>query len=174
MTGHTIVDGGLLSNFPLELFVSSDPQVIEVMGPKGSDRVLGMLIDESLPVSGAERVGKPEPEFGLGELHTVQRISNLLNTSLQAHDKMVIEAFENLVVHLPAKGYGTTEFDMTDERRALLVTAGRDAMQAYLDRQPAAPEAVSFGLMASEAADPARRAVDKLALKRLGKQRQAQ
>jgi NTE family protein len=172
MTGHTIVDGGLLSNFPLELFVSSDPQVIDVMGPKGSDRVLGMLIDESLPVSGADQVSKPE--FGLGELHTVQRISNLLNTSLQAHDKMVIEAFENLVVHLPAKGYGTTEFDMTDERRALLVKAGYEAMQAYLDKQPAAPEAVSFGLMPGEAADPARRAADKLALKRLGKQRQAQ
>ena len=52
----------------------------------------------------------------------------------QAHDKMVVEEFEDLVVRLPAKGYGTTEFDMTDERRQALVAAGQNAMAAYLDR----------------------------------------
>jgi hypothetical protein len=31
-----------------------------------------------------------------------------------AHDKMVIEEFADLVVKLPAGGYGTTEFDMSD------------------------------------------------------------
>ena len=38
-----------------------------------------------------------------------------------AHDKMVIEEFEHLVVRLPAAGYGTTEFDMSDERRKALL-----------------------------------------------------
>jgi len=93
MAGHTIVDGGLLSNFPLELFVSDDAEVTRVMGPKGNDPVLGLMIDETLPVSGAETAAKQAPKFSLGELRTVQRLSNLMNTSLSARDKMVIDAF---------------------------------------------------------------------------------
>ncbi len=167
IAGHAIVDGGLLSNFPLELFVSNDPEVIDVMGPKGGDHALGMLIDETLPVRGAELMSTTAPEFSLGELPAIQRISNLVNTTLSARDKMVIEAFENLVIRLPAKGYGTTEFNMPDERRALLVQAGYDAMQAYFARQPAAPEAVSFGLMASAESEQAQRVADKVAVRML-------
>ena len=50
MEGHTIVDGGLLSNFPIELFISDLKTVTDVMGDKTSGQVLGMLIDETLPV----------------------------------------------------------------------------------------------------------------------------
>lgn len=167
MAGHTIVDGGLLSNFPLELFVSDDAEVTRVMGPKGNDPVLGLMIDETLPVRGAETAAKQAPKFSLGELRTVQRLSNLMNTSLSARDKMVIDAFENLVVRLPAKGYGTTEFDMTDERRALLVKAGRETMQTYFESTAVPAAAVSFGVMENEGAERARRAASKLALKRL-------
>jgi NTE family protein len=167
IAGHAIVDGGLLSNFPLELFVSNDPEVIDVMGPKDGDHALGMLIDETLPVRGAELMSTTAPEFSLGELPAIQRISNLVNTTLSARDKMVIEAFENLVIRLPAKGYGTTEFNMPDERRALLVQAGYDAMQAYFAQQPAAPEAVSFGLMASAETRQAQRVADKMAVRML-------
>jgi len=42
------------------------------------------------------------------------------------------------VVRLPAGGYGTTEFDMSDERRTALVDAGRSAMRAYFDNSPVA------------------------------------
>jgi len=35
-------------------------------------------------------------------------------------------------VCLPASGYGTTQFDMTDEQRGALVNAGREAMLAFL------------------------------------------
>ena len=45
--GHAIVDGGLLSNFPIELFISDAPQVTHLMGPKQDDPILGFLIDES-------------------------------------------------------------------------------------------------------------------------------
>ena len=50
VTGHGIVDGGILSNFPIELFISDVPQVVKLMGPKKDNPVLGMLIDERLPV----------------------------------------------------------------------------------------------------------------------------
>ena len=67
----------------------------------------------------------------------MQRLKHLVDTMTGAHDKMVIEEYEHLVVRLPAAGYGTTEFDMSDERRNALVVAGRDTMGVYLDSHPA-------------------------------------
>ncbi len=166
MTGHAIVDGGLLSNFPLELFVSHDATVTGVMGSKVSEHVLGMLIDESAPVEGVDAPGGKAATFSLGELRTVQRLVSLLNTTLSARDKMVIDVLEKFVVRMPAKGYGTTEFDMTDERRERLVEAGRRAMQAHFERA-AATEAVSFGMLGGDDGERVARAADKVALRLL-------
>jgi predicted acylesterase/phospholipase RssA len=136
MTGHVIVDGGMLSNFPIELFISDEPQVSKLMGPKQDNPVLGLLIDESLAVP-AKKGFLVDVNIKPGELKTVQRLKRLVNTMTGAHDKMVIEEHEHLVVRLPAAGYGTTEFDMSDERRNALVAAGRSAMGLYLDSHPA-------------------------------------
>lgn len=127
---HEVVDGGLLSNFPIELFISDAPQVTKLMGPKTSNTILGMLIDERLPVTKGLLVRiniKP------GELKTVQRFKRLVDTATGAHDKMVMDEYSHLVAHLPAAGYGTTEFDMSEERRLALVNAGKEAMALYLD-----------------------------------------
>ncbi|RIK37913.1 MAG: hypothetical protein DCC55_22785 [Chloroflexi bacterium] len=137
MAGHTIVDGGLLSNFAIELFISDQPQVTAIMGPKRADPVLGLLIDDNLEVP-APRGLLVDVTIRPEELRTVQRIRSLIDTVTSAHDKMVIEAFEHLVVRLPAAGYGTTEFDMSEPRRNALVDAGRVAMRDYLDRPPVA------------------------------------
>jgi len=140
MAGHTIVDGGLLSNFPLELLVSDAPQVTAVMGDKKGQQVLGLLIDESLPVPDAPpQPGSDEssPLASLGEIKTIQRLRALVDTMTQAHDKNIIDAFAHLVVRLPAGGYGTTEFDMTPERRAALLKAGLQTMATFLDHPPA-------------------------------------
>jgi predicted acylesterase/phospholipase RssA len=136
MAGHVIVDGGMLSNFPIELFISDEAPVTKLMGPKQDNSVLGMLIDETLAVP-ARRGLLVDVNIKPGELRTVQRIQRLVNTMTGAHDKMVIEEYEHLVVRLPAGGYGTTEFDMSDERRNSLVAAGRNAMKVYLDAHPA-------------------------------------
>jgi NTE family protein len=129
MEGHFIVDGGVLSNFPIELFISAEPQVLKLMGPKTSNTVLGLLIDEKLPVTKGLLV---KSSIKLRDLTMIQRLERLVDTATGAHDKLVIEEYANLVVRLPAQGYGTTEFDMSDERRAALVAAGREAMKIYL------------------------------------------
>jgi predicted acylesterase/phospholipase RssA len=130
IAGHAIVDGGILSNFPIELFISDAPQVLKLMGPKRGNEVLGLLIDEKLPVTKGFFV---RVNIKPGELKTVQRFQRLIDTATGAHDKMVIEEYSHLVARLPAQGYGTTEFDMSDERRDALVRAGRDAMALYFD-----------------------------------------
>lgn len=136
MAGHVIVDGGILSNFPIELLISDAPQVTKLMGPKQDNPVLGLLIDESLAVPVKKGI-LVDVHIKPDELKTVQRLKHLVDTMTGAHDKMVIEEYEHLVVRLPAAGYGTTEFDMSDERRNTLVAAGRSAMSQYLDSQPA-------------------------------------
>jgi predicted acylesterase/phospholipase RssA len=133
MAGHRIVDGGLLSNFPIELFISQDPYVIAMMGTSTSDGVLGLLIDETLPVAGS-RMGSTL-EGNVLDLTLPQRIKGLIDTATQAHDKMVIDNFQQIVCRLPAQGYDTTEFGMTAERREALIAAGQAAMAAYFDAQ---------------------------------------
>jgi predicted acylesterase/phospholipase RssA len=133
LTGNFIVDGGVLSNFPIELFISDEPQVTRLMGAKTQNNVLGLLIDEKLPVTKGLLV---KSSVKLRDLTMIQRLERLVDTATGAHDKLVIEEYSHLVARLPAQGYGTTEFDMSDERRAALVAAGREAMKLYLDAGP--------------------------------------
>lgn len=130
LVGHFIVDGGVLSNFPIELFISDEKHVIDRMGPKSANTVLGMLIDEKLPVTKGLLVNST---IKLRDLTMIQRLERLVDTATGAHDKLIIEEYADLVVRLPAQGYGTTEFDMSDDRRTALVAAGRDAMKMYLE-----------------------------------------
>lgn len=78
---------------------------------------------------------------------------------------MVLEEFEHLVVRLPAQGYGTTEFDMSDARRTALVEAGRRAMAAYFDARSA--KRGSTKSLKTEPAKRTGRAADKIALRLL-------
>jgi NTE family protein len=156
ITGDTFVDGGLLSNFPIELFVSRDSTVTAVMGPKTSTHVLGLLLDDSAPVPGVDA-----PVAPFAKLPPVQRIANLVDTTLNAHDKEVIQALEQFVVRLPAKGIGTTEFDMTDGRRESLLAAARAVTQEHF-ANAASIEEVSFDLE-----DPLAPIVDRIATRML-------
>jgi hypothetical protein len=68
-------------------------------------------------------------------LKTIKRIKNLADTMMQAHDMLAMESHKDEICRLPARGYGTTEFDMSDARLQALVSAGRKAMKAYFDNQ---------------------------------------
>ena len=143
ISGHRIVDGGLLSNFPIAYLVSNDAEVVAAMGPQpASPKVLGFLIDEGLPVSGSgeppKAASKLPPQLAqvdLKEFELVQRISNLVDTVMSGHDKIIIDAYKDFVVRLPAKSYQTMEFDMSDARMDALIAAGRATTEAYFASQ---------------------------------------
>ena len=165
LTGHAVVDGGVLSNFPIELFISDEPQVTRLMGPKQDHPILGLLIDESLTVKPTSKGILVDIHVQLGELRTVQRLRGLIDAVTGAHDKMVIEEYEHLVVRLPSAGYGTTEFDMSDGKREALVKAGRDAMAAYLSKSKVKPAAAKRGK--AKGVKPVKPAADRIACKLL-------
>jgi hypothetical protein len=136
------------------------------MGPKQDNPVLGLLIDESLPVEPAKRGLLIDIDVKPGELKTIRRFKRLIDTMTGAHDKMVIEEFEHLVVRLPAADYGTTEFDMSDQRRNALVAAGERAVRAYFD-QPPIPRPIPRGMEAVES-QKVKKVADRIAAKILG------
>lgn len=142
LTGHRAVDGGLLSNFPIQLFVSSDENIDEIMGENSSsENVIGLLIDETLPVPGIDAPMKHSSAGpGLVERldllqESIWRIQGLTDTVLGGHDRSVLAAYEDLVCRLPAKGVGTLDFDMPAGRMNCLVAAGEAAMEAYLAKR---------------------------------------
>jgi predicted acylesterase/phospholipase RssA len=140
LSGHRVVDGGLLSNFPIKLLLSSDEYIDEIMGQNSAaDNVIGFLIDEFLPVPGVAEQPKSDSTFQAvfdrSEIaqEMIWRIRGLADTILSAHDKFINEKDQQHVCRLPAKGYGTLEFDMPRERMELILAAGEAAMHAYFD-----------------------------------------
>ena len=140
LSGHRVVDGGLLSNFPIKLMLSSDEYIDEIMGQNSaSENVIGFLIDETLPVPGVEdqpmQGSTFQTMFDRVDIfqETIWRIRGLADTVLSAHDKFINEKDQKFVCRLPAKGFGTLEFDMPRERMEALMRAGEQAMEAYFE-----------------------------------------
>ncbi len=141
---HAIVDGGVLSNFPLHLLTSRDSDVVAIMGntdPDGAPN-LGLLIDETLPVLNAGQPATLKANDSVKadllqhtkRLRTIQRIKRLVDTMTDSFDQRVIDTHGREVCRLPAGGYGTTEFDMSEQRMTALIEAGRTAMEAFFDK----------------------------------------
>jgi NTE family protein len=131
-TGNVIVDGGLLSNFPMRLIATSDEAVRRIMGEAGPSESLnlGLLIDENLEVPGAPPA--PTGQAALVQFPVVRRVARLVDTMMGAWDSDMIRRFADQICRLPAKGYGTLEFDMAGARLDRLLEAARAAMAAHL------------------------------------------
>lgn len=135
ITGTIVVDGGMLSNFPIALFLSARPEVGDVVGPPATKNVLGFLIDDKIDVPGLSIPDEPSGGIHMSKLTTVQRLSRLVQTMTSAHDNMAIAVFQKHVVHLPARGVGVIQFDMPDAVREALVAGGRTTMADFLSQQ---------------------------------------
>ena len=127
-TGNVIVDGGVLSNFPIRLIDESVPEIMGDTDPDGALN-LGLLLDETLAIPGTNP-GKPP--LSLQEMRVVQRLTRLMDTMMGAQDNEEMRQHASEICRLPVKGYGTTEFDMPDPRLQALVDAGRAAVEAHL------------------------------------------
>ncbi len=116
----TIVDGGVLSNFPVWLFdVDQHPPKrptfgFHLTGGKGVGGALGHIIG------------------GLG--WPVQLGTDIFHTSTEAWDKRFM-AHSTVVrtCSISAGDVGTTEFDLSKERQAGLVVSGEGAARKFLD-----------------------------------------
>lgn len=108
-TKVNIVDGGLLSNFPVWLFDAASGQA-----PRWP--TFGFKLIE--PDSDVVDQAKWPHEY----------VMALVNTMLEAHDKAYISQanFERTIA-VPTMGIHTTQFDLTKDDKNLLIRAGQEA-----------------------------------------------
>jgi NTE family protein len=121
---HVLVDGGMLSNFPVWLFDADD----EPRWP-----TFGLLLvepDPRTPITA--RLPKPE-SAPHGAKALLQLLSGMVHTMMEAHDRMYVqkEQFAR-TIGIPTLGVGTTEFDIARERALALYESGRTAAQTFL------------------------------------------
>lgn len=130
--GNFIVDGSVLSNFPLRYLVDVDNKTTRaVMGASEGPKVrnLGLLLDETREVPGD---GKPTET---NEPKLLQRISRLVDAVTGSWDQEIIQQYPEEICRIGARGIGTLEFDMNEERLESVVNSGRCAMTEYLQKR---------------------------------------
>jgi NTE family protein len=139
---HRIVDGGVLSNFPLRFLVDeahSKPD--SPLGPpnrpagvKETDvRTIGLFLDDSIP---ADAPGKKPVWYE--ELVAFRTATGVLDTMMDSLDEETVRHHPNAkraVCRIGTKGYTTLEFDLSEERLDALVERGRKAMDAFLKQR---------------------------------------
>jgi predicted acylesterase/phospholipase RssA len=138
ISGHEIIDGGIGSNFGIEMVVSKEPQFVEAMGIEPDrDRVIGFYLDDAIPVPGAEQIklvsDQNNDPLNNGWEKVTDRNIDLFNSLLRSHDQFIVRTHPDVVCHLPVGGFGTMEFDMSHERIKLLLDSGQEAMAKCLD-----------------------------------------
>ena len=123
---HVIVDGGMLSNFPVWLFDCEDGDVPEWP-------TFGLLLVEpkpELPIGA--RLPKAKMT-GHGPGAVVDYVKALAQTMMEAHDRLyVAQANYARTIPIPTLGVGTTEFDLSRERALALYDSGRWAAEKFL------------------------------------------
>lgn len=139
--GNVIVDGGVLSNFPIRLIDQSVPDIMGDTDPNAALN-LGLLLDETLAVPGIPPAKPPVP---IQEMRVVQRLTRLMDTMMGAQDNAEMREHASEICRLPVKGYGTTEFDMPDAKLHALTAAGQSALEAHLQSRALARAATVGG-----------------------------
>ena len=123
-TNHVIVDGGMLSNFPVWLF--------DVEGTPRWPTFGLMLVDGDLRTPVIERT----PTVVLGGhflRRTVSFTQALVSTMIEAHDRLYLEDADFVrTIPIPNLGVGTTEFALTHERKGALYDSGYESGTRFL------------------------------------------
>ena len=122
---HVMVDGGLLSNFPVWLF-DAPP------GTRPAFPTLGLLL--VAPGQRDPLVAAPPTDADRDATRSlVGYLKSLVDTTMQAHDRFYVED-ENFArtIPIPTLGVKTTEFDIAAEQRDALLQSGATAAATFL------------------------------------------
>ena len=118
---HLIVDGGMLSNFPVWLFDAEVPQW----------PTFGLKLTQEQEIPLGEQLPQPVPRGGVTQV--IGYLRSLVDTMMAAHDRLYIEDHEfDWTIAIDTLGVGTTEFDLSPERALALYGLGREAARKFL------------------------------------------
>jgi NTE family protein len=134
---HLIVDGGMLSNFPVWLFGVEENQVKQ----EAKRPTFGLKLIEKDPRKPLVEPGfdSDVPEVELSEhperVTTLAYLWSLVSTMMAAHDRLYVEQekFET-TIGIDTLGVRTTEFSLSNERKDELYESGRKEAEEFLDK----------------------------------------
>jgi NTE family protein len=123
---HLIVDGGMLSNFPVWLF--------DAKGREPRWPTFGLMLVEPDPkVPLGHRIAGEDHGVPRGSL--IDYLKSLASTMMAAHDRLYLEnATFARTIPIPTLGVGTTEFDIPTDRVRSLYDSGHEAAMSFLGR----------------------------------------
>lgn len=138
--GHRIVDGGLLSNFPLRFFL--DPEASKDGGLLGIPKTpvqppllkhLGLFLDSTKAVPNRQN-REPDRPSAIERTMLYDTASRLLDTMLDASDNEAIIANEPSICRIGTEGFDALNFSLSKTDLGQLIESGRCAMSDYLDK----------------------------------------
>lgn len=119
---HLIVDGGMLSNFPVWLFDAAQRPRFPTFGL--------LLVESAARTSVADRLDAVAVSRSQS---IIDYLKALAQTLMEAHDRMhVAEAEFARTIPIPTLGVRTTDFDLSRDRALELYASGYDAANAFL------------------------------------------
>ena len=121
---HVLVDGGMLSNFPVWLF--------DVRDGVPDWPTFGLLLVEPKPREHlGRRIEPPKRDRGISAL--LDYLKSLAQTMMAAHDRLYLEQSDFArTIPIPTLGVGTTEFDLHADRAEALYQSGVKAAEEFL------------------------------------------
>ncbi len=117
-----LVDGGVVSAYPVFLFDSPGPQ-----HPTWGFRLFGGSDPE-----------RPAYEAISGADWPVDMLKAILDTSINALDTLELKAFGNRSIVIPTGDVPTLDFALTAEQKTFLYDSGYQASKAFFDSKPKA------------------------------------
>ena len=123
---HVLVDGGMLSNYPVWLFDNdaSEPPDWPTFGL--------LLVEPKPQIPVGVRLPKAE-SIADGPRGLLAYVKSLAQTMMEAHDRLYVQTADYArTIPIPTLGVGTTAFDLSPERKLALYDSGRFAAEGFL------------------------------------------
>lgn len=117
-----LVDGGVVSAYPVFLFDAPQPQ-----HPTWGFQLFSGFSSE-----------KPTYEAIRGTGWPIDMLKATLDSATSALDKLAQQAFGNRSIAIPTGDVSTLDFALTEEQKALLYDSGYQAAKAFFDSKPEA------------------------------------
>jgi NTE family protein len=119
----TLVDGGVLSNYPIEIFDRTD-----LRPPRWP--TLGVKVIPSLPAGDADLF----PGVALPALPPVKLLEQVVATAIVGNDQTYLErpCVRRRTIFVDTSSVGIVEFDASDEQRATAIANGTGAAERFL------------------------------------------
>jgi NTE family protein len=119
----TLVDGGVLSNFPIDALDRPDGE--QPRWPTFGVKLLPAFRDDALKL----------PLIGAPRVPAVRLLMSLIGTSIVGHDqtRLNLPWVKDRTIQVDTSTVGITDFDLNDQQKQRLYNNGRAAARSFLD-----------------------------------------